>query len=962
MENPFRGLRFSLLDFHSARANVGMKLAMAAIAIIPLVYGVLYLMAFYDPYGKLDTLPVAVVNEDQGATLSDGSTIHAGEDLVARLRDSKSLDYSFVDDGTAQRGIEDGTYYLKVVIPQDFSQNIASADGSEPTQAKLVFVANEANNYLSSILGKSVFREVTAQTNYAVGDNYYVQIFDKINASGRDIRRAADGAFDLEDGLGQISDGAATLAQGAGTARDGASALAAGVGSAQAGSQRITTNLNTAAQGARALADGTDAAAAGAQTLASGTAAAANGATQLSGGMTTLMDGLGREFQGSKELASKLSLLQRQGTGQVAQGAQALQAQLMAQRDTISKLGPGAQQVSDGVSELSDTLGGLQDQVSSLDSTTTDLQHQMGELEEGPGKSLTQSGKSLQSHAQAAHDDAAALTKGMAGASSDLSSAGTQAGDAAKSAGAAAQALSQISPQQSKDGTNTYTITATEYQALQSAQKSAASASDSAKRSAASVRSAGDKMKALSSSSLSQDLESLKKDLEGIQQSSTSLVDGASKLLKSSKQAISGAQKLVSGLSDKKDDLKKLTDGAQEVAKGATTVTQQLTQATDGTGAPTIYGGIVRLSQGATQVDNNMRAAVGGAEELSMGARQLSDGAQSAKGGATTLAEALGLLNRGSNTLAAGLGSARPGAHTLADGLGLLSRGSATLTSGLGTAADGATSLAKGAAALSDGATTLAGATDTAYDGSKTLADSLESGAATVADQTAHADERASMMSQPVALATDNYTTVANYGTGFAPYFIALGLWVGALVMTFILKPLNRRLICSGANPVVAAFSGLVPWLIVGIIQSIILGLVVQFPLQLDIIHVAAFYLLIILASAVFCAMIQMITAVLGFPGKFVAVILLMLQLTSAAGTFPIQTEPSVFQAISPYMPMTYVVHALRIATRGIDLSLVTGDVAILLLFGGISFLITCLAARRRRLVTMNDLHPLVDL
>ena len=65
-------------------------------------------------------------------------------------------------DDTAQRGIEDGTYYLKVVIPSDFSQDIASADGTEPTQAKLVFVANEANNYLSSILGKSVFREVTA--------------------------------------------------------------------------------------------------------------------------------------------------------------------------------------------------------------------------------------------------------------------------------------------------------------------------------------------------------------------------------------------------------------------------------------------------------------------------------------------------------------------------------------------------------------------------------------------------------------------------------------------------------------------------------------------------------------------------------------------------------------------------------------------------------------------------------
>ena len=953
MKNPFRGLRFSLLDFHSARANVGMKLAMAAIAIIPLVYGVLYLMAFYDPYGKLDTLPVAIVNEDQGATLSDGSTIHAGDDLVGRLRDSKSLGYSFVDDDTAQRGVEDGTYYLKVVIPPDFSQDIASADGSEPTQAKLVFVANEANNYLSSILGKSVFREVTAQTNYAVGDNYYVQIFDRVNASGRDIRRATDGAFDLEDGLGQISDGADALAQGAGTARDGAGALAAGVSSAQADSQRITTNLGTAAQGASALANGTDAAATGAQALANGTAAAANGATQLSGGMTTLTDGLGREFQGSKELASKLSLLQRQGTGQVAQGAQALQAQLMAQSDTISKLGPGAQQVSDGVGELSDTLGGLDSQVKQLSDTTNGLKRQVDGISGGEdAKTLTSAGAQLQKDAGAASEEASKLSQALSNAQGGMTSAGKDASAAATSAGAASQALAGAT----KNADGTYTLSADGYKTATS------NLSDAQGHAAASAKTLSNAGGAVSTKALEDDLAAVKRDLATIQKSSASLLRSASSVLKDAQGTIKKAHDLTSGLSDGLGNLDELVKGAQQVAKGATTVTQQLTQTADGTGAPTIYGGIARLSQGATQVDNNMKAAVGGAEELSMGARQLSDGAQSANGGATTLAEALGLLNRGSSTLAAGLGSARPGARTFADGLGLLSRGSATLTAGLGTAADGATSLAQGTAALSDGATTLAGATGTAHDGSKALADGLENGAATVASQTAHADERASMMSQPVALATDNYTTVANYGTGFAPYFIALGLWVGALVMTFILKPLNRRLICSGANPIVAAFSGLVPWLIVGVIQSIILGLVVQFPLRLDIIHVAAFYLLIILASAVFCAMIQMITAVLGFPGKFVAVILLMLQLTSAAGTFPIQTEPSVFQAISPYMPMTYVVHALRIATRGIDLSLVAGDVAILLLFGGISFLITCLAARRRRLVTMNDLHPLVDL
>ena len=75
MSNPFRGLRFSLLDFHSARANTGMKIAMLGIALIPLSYGALYLMAFYDPYGSLDTLPVAVVNEDVPVTTKDGKQV-----------------------------------------------------------------------------------------------------------------------------------------------------------------------------------------------------------------------------------------------------------------------------------------------------------------------------------------------------------------------------------------------------------------------------------------------------------------------------------------------------------------------------------------------------------------------------------------------------------------------------------------------------------------------------------------------------------------------------------------------------------------------------------------------------------------------------------------------------------------------------------------------------------------------
>ena len=249
-----------------------------------------------------------------------------------------------------------------------------------------------------------------------------------------------------------------------------------------------------------------------------------------------------------------------------------------------------------------------------------------------------------------------------------------------------------------------------------------------------------------------------------------------------------------------------------------------------------------------------------------------------------------------------------------------------------------------------------------ARDGSQELADGLSDGVDKVAASTKGADERARMMSEPVRMEQEYYTSVANYGSGFAPYFIALGLWVGSLVMTFLLKPLNMRLVTSGANPMVAAFDGLVPWLLVGLVQSLLLGATIQFACGIQVDHPLAYYALVILSSAVFCAIIQMITAVFGFPGKFVGVVLLMLQLTTAAGTFPIETEFKIFQDLSPYLPMTYVVQALRQAMRGIDLSLVGPSVTALVCFALLSFGITCLAAGRKRIVTMMDLHPLVNL
>ena len=148
--------------------------------------------------------------------------------------------------------------------------------------------------------------------------------------------------------------------------------------------------------------------------------------------------------------------------------------------------------------------------------------------------------------------------------------------------------------------------------------------------------------------------------------------------------------------------------------------------------------------------------------------------------------------------------SAASGARQLNDGAGQLIDGLKTSQDGVGKLASGAGDLYDGMKSLDDGAASL-------VDGNKQVI-----------------EDRSSMMSQPVEVDTDKMTTVANYGTGFAPYFIALGLWVGALMTTFLMKPLNNRLIASGASPVIAAFCGYVPMLIVGVVSSVLLCLIIQ--------------------------------------------------------------------------------------------------------------------------------------
>lgn len=788
MTMAFKGLRFAGLEWKNITASKVMWVVIAAIGIMPLLYGALYLAAFQDPYERLNTVPVAVVNEDEGAVISSESR-SLGNDVVDELKSTDDgLEWHFVSAEEAQKGIGDGTYYMTCTIPSDFSASVASADSDSPNKAQLKIEYNQSENMLASQIGESVWKEVRTRVSDTIAIEYWETVLNRVADSGEDIQTAADGAGQLRDALG----------------------------TAQDGSQIITTNLGELADGATTLDDGL--------------VSLENGAFTLEGGASSLVSGM-----------SQL----KSGTGQLAQATASLPDD-----QEVEQAKAASQQISDGIGAL---------------------QGAAGELAGGADQ-----------------------VKAGLGSPGDTEATTVYGGLNALSEGASALGSGAVSVQQGIGSSADSTADATLYGLLNDASK---------------ALEAGDTTQA-------QQL------ITAAQGATDQLSSGVGSLQGGVTQLGAGIDQVKAGVGTPADD-----PAAQKTVYAGLNALSSGIGASSDSSATTMYGGLNSLAAGYENLSSSLLTLVEQTPPLRSAIVALDEGTASAAMGASQ-------LDTGASQLAAGSQSARGGADQIASGAAQLEEGSSTLGAGLGDAVEGADELAT----------------------------KLDEGADTAAEQTSNIDGKAEVMSDPVELVNEYYTTVKNYGTGFAPYFMALGLWVGSLVAGFVFKPLNNRLIMSGGNPVMVAFANYLPMAFFSLIQATLLMVVLQFGLQLQIDNVPAFYGMGYLIALVFAAIMQMLMAAFGFPGKFVAIILLMLQLTACAGTFPIQTTPEFFQVVSPYMPMTYVVSGMRQIMTGLDYGVVGFDCLVLLGLGAICFALTCLVAYRRRTVRMDDLHPVLQL
>jgi putative membrane protein len=241
--------------------------------------------------------------------------------------------------------------------------------------------------------------------------------------------------------------------------------------------------------------------------------------------------------------------------------------------------------------------------------------------------------------------------------------------------------------------------------------------------------------------------------------------------------------------------------------------------------------------------------------------------------------------------------------------------------------------LSSGLKGLTSGSNSLRDGLQDVNEGAIKLRDGLKKGFDNMSSKLKFNSENMSQfISNPVALKDSPINDVKRYGEGLAPYFISLSLWLGAMFISLVFsiaKSLNifknRLMNCFIVK--FAAGSALVS------IQALILSFALRKGLGISPVSILGFYLTNIFIAIVFFSIMYGLSHAIGIMSAPIMFIVLILQLASSGGTFPIETAPAFYMAVGRFIPMTYSVNTLRMVISGINTSLLNHNIKIMLAF-----------------------------
>ncbi|MGK0699329.1 YhgE/Pip family protein [Priestia flexa] len=281
-------------------------LIIVGLLFVPFLYNVIFLSAYWDPYGKTDQIPVAVVNEDKGATL-DGKELHVGDDFVENLKDNDTFDWRFTNKEEALEGLKDEKYYLVLELPRNFSENATTLMDEDPKKMKFVYHTNAGKNYSGAQIGSNAVTKINEQIKEEVTKQYAETVFDSFKEVADGLQEASDGAGKIEDGSKTLRDNLKKLADSTVTFEEGVTKLASGISDANKGAKTINENQVKLASGLGELTDAGGKLETASGELKGGAVAIDDGLNQLEGKLPAFVGGLNQLEQKLPEFVSGLN-------------------------------------------------------------------------------------------------------------------------------------------------------------------------------------------------------------------------------------------------------------------------------------------------------------------------------------------------------------------------------------------------------------------------------------------------------------------------------------------------------------------------------------------------------------------------------------------------------------------------------------------------------------------------------
>lgn len=846
-------------EWKSLWRNKILMIVLVFIIAIPAIYTTLFLGSMWDPYGKLDELPVAVVNLDEPVEY-EGETLNVGQKLVDKLKDDGSLCFNFTDADQAERGLKNGTYYMVITVPKNFSENATTLMDTVPKKMELDYKTNPGTNYIAMKMSETALEKIKTSVAQEVTKTYAETIFDKIGEAGDGMKDAADGAGEIYDGTEKLADGnktisdnLKTLSEGTLTFKDGTSELKVGLSSYLDGVNQLSDGSTTLANGATSLLtgalklnDGANSLSDGTKTLTSGTATLESGAKTLESGLKTYTDGVKQANDGAATLNSNSSAL--------TAGAQ----QLTAGNEQLSS---GSSQLLAGLNLMSSTVkSGLpsEDKITELSGGLDTYSAAIGKMND-----------ELQNTSLPSEEELAALNA----VKTDLTNSLTNAGDNAKS----------------------LYVLAAQLQASGDLQ-TAAQVKEIADSLAANVTTAANDATAIGAV-----FEQVTPSLSKV----TELKNGVAQLNENKELVLDGAKTAVNGMYSGLANVSYALD--TQIIPGMSTLDGGISQVSDGakslsSGLTTYTSGVAQVGSGLTQLNDNSAQLNSGASRLSSGASQLSSGAKSLDSGADE-------LKSGTKTLADGTKTLDDGTKTLTSGFATLTANNSKLTSGANQLADGAVTLNDGAGQLYDGSITLGNGLSDLKDGANTLKTGLEDGQKTI-DENKGDDAVYEMISSPVKSNETKISNVENNGHAMAAYMMCVGLWVLCIAFC-IMYPLTEHhgTIKSGFSWWLSKAG--VAYLVALVAAYAMIGSL-QLFLHFEPTELLNTFLVAGITAIAFMSILYFFNVWLGKVGSFLMLIFMVVQLAGSAGTYPIEISGDFVATIHKWLPFSYAVDAFR--------------------------------------------------